>query len=273
MEQEQVIEEQNLDETPPEAPPEIAPEVVERAKLMGHIPKEEFKGDPERWVPADKYVERAENLMPILRSQLGKYEDKITTLQTTVESQRKTTEKLLKMSEKIGQQSYDQAMADIAKKQLVAVEESDVDTFKSLEEEKGKLTPPEPIVEEAPQDENPIFNAWKANNEWMDTDPSMALFANAYGAQYKETNPNASYQDILNATTEKVKSEFAHKFENLRRDDPPPVDSGGTGGGQQQSGGKTYNDLPADAKAQCDAWVKDGTVKSKEQYAKDYFEV
>jgi hypothetical protein len=75
----------------PEIVPQANPEIAQRAKMMGHIPKEEFRGDPEKWVDADKYVERAENLMPILKSQLGKYENEISSLKATVDGQKKTT--------------------------------------------------------------------------------------------------------------------------------------------------------------------------------------
>lgn len=273
--QERIQEDEIQEELPPEAPPEIPQEVQDRARLMGHIPLEEFKGDPKRWVPADKYVERAENLMPILKSQLGKYESKILNLESTVESQRKTTEKLLKMSEKIGTQAYEQARRELNQKQLEAVREGDVEAYTVIEGEKEKLQRPE-IIEAPPEPQtNPSFDSWKGENSWYGTDPDMAMFADSYGRQYKQTNPNATYEQVLQASSEKIKSVFPHKFENPNRNIPSTVDGGGVGGGEIQSNKKTFNDLPADAKAQCRKVVADPKMflmKTNEDYVKSYFE-
>jgi hypothetical protein len=39
-----------------------------------------------------------------------------------------------------------------------------------------------------------------------------------------------------------------------------------------KTGGKTYNDLPADAKAMCDQNVEQKLFKNKEDWVKAYFE-
>jgi hypothetical protein len=275
MDQERIQEDEIQEEVPPETPPEVPQEVQDRARLMGHIPLEEFKGDPKRWVPADKYVERAESLMPILKSQLGKYESKILNLESTVESQRKTTEKLLKMSEKIGTQAYEQAKRELTKKQMLAVENQDVEAFEQIEKEKDLLVKPEPIEAPPEPQSSPSFDSWKGENSWYGTDPDMAMFADSYGRQYKQTNPNATYEQVLAEASKKVKNVFPHKFENPNRNIPSPVDSGGVGGGELQTGKKTFNDLPADAKVQCRKFVADQKmflIKTNEDYVKSYFE-
>jgi hypothetical protein len=59
-------------------------EVETRAKSMGWIPKEEFKGDESNWRPANEFVERAETLLPIVKATSKKFEDKANALETTV---------------------------------------------------------------------------------------------------------------------------------------------------------------------------------------------
>lgn len=261
-------------ETPPEAPPEIAPEIVQEAMDTGWRPEEEFKGDKTKWRPADEWVKRGRDFIPFIKVQNKSLKNDISALKQTIESQKKTTEKLLKMSEKVGQDSYERAKRELTQKQMEAVKEGDVDAFAAIEKEKEDLKRPEPIVEEVqqPQD-SPVFSAWKSSNDWYAKDPSLQLFADAYGSQYKGQNPNASYEDVLKAAELKVREEFPHKFTNQQRETPSLVDSGGVGGVQQSSNTNTYANLPADAKAQCNAWVKDGTMKSQEQYIKDYYEV
>ena len=45
------METEEIKEETAEVAPEVAPEVVERAKGMGWIPEEDFKGDKEKWTP------------------------------------------------------------------------------------------------------------------------------------------------------------------------------------------------------------------------------
>jgi hypothetical protein len=78
----------------------------------------------------------------------------------------------------------------------------------------------------------------------------------------------------LDAVAEKVREEFGEAFPDAFGADPAPrqkrpaVDGGGTRRGPM--GGKSYNDLPPEAKAACDKWVKQGLIKSNEDYVKNY---
>ena len=263
-EQEEIIEEVQEEAAPKE--PEIPQEIINRAKMMGHIPKEEFRGDPEKWVPADKY---AENLMPILRSQLGKYETEISSLKSTLEAQRKTTEKILKMSEKSQKIAYEQAKKDIMREQAQAVSDGDVEKWQKLEEKKESLPQPEVIVAEEPK--NPIYDQWAAQNSWInEPDSDMAIFANSYGPIVQEKYPNISYPELLKKVEEKVKEVFPQKFSNPNRQNQTVVDTGAPTTPSKSK--KTYNNLPADAKALCDQNVKDGLYKTKEEWVKVYYE-
>ena len=257
---------------------EIPQETVNRALEMGWIPKEEFKGDESKWRPADEYVDRAENLMPILKSQLKKFEEKgsqyqneISELKSTIESQKKTTEKLVQMSSKVGQQAYERAKRDLQSQQAQAVADGDVQRWQQLEDQKDKLEKPEEIKVEPTQPENPVFNQWKNTNSWYGQDQDVSLFADSYGETLKRQNPTMAYQEILQAVETKVKDVFPHKFENFNRQQETAVDTSTQRTQTTQTGRKTYNNLPADAKAQCDAFVADGTIKSREDYVKDFF--
>jgi hypothetical protein len=255
---------------PHETIPEISAEIVQRAKGMGHIPKEEFRGDPEKWVDAEKYVERAENLMPILKSQLGKYEGEISTLKATVASQTKTTEQILKMNEKTQKLAYDMAVKDVTEKQAKFVEDGNVDEWRRLEGEKEQIAKPEPVKIEEPE-QNPAFNQWHTGNEWYLKDEGMTDYANLHAQRITKANPSMPYDEVLTEVEKKIKDTFPQKFENPNREKPSVVDSGATREIAPKQG-NTYNDLPADAKAICKQNVDQGLYKSKEDWVKSYFE-
>ena len=256
-------------DVPPEKP-QISEEIIQRARMMGHIPKEQFKGDPSKWISEDVYVERAENLMPILKHQLGKYENEISSLKSTVESQKKTTEKLLKMSETVQQRAYEQAKRELTQQQVQAVADGDVDKWQKLEDEKEKLPKPEVVEIEEPQ-QNPVFNQWHTGNEWYLKDEDMTDFANLHAQKLTKANPNMAYDQVLKAVEQKIKETFPNRFENPNRDKPSVVESGDNRNIETKND-KSYNALPADAKAMCDQNVKQGLFKSKEDWVKVYFE-
>jgi len=48
-----------------------------KAKAMGWSPKDEFRGDPDRWVDAETYVRRGEEFIPFLRANNKKLEEEL----------------------------------------------------------------------------------------------------------------------------------------------------------------------------------------------------
>lgn len=49
-------------------------EVEQEARKMGWVEEELWKGDPDKWRPAEEFVERGKNIVPILRDRLEKME-------------------------------------------------------------------------------------------------------------------------------------------------------------------------------------------------------
>jgi hypothetical protein len=99
----------------------------------------------------------------------------------------------------------------------------------------------------------------------------LTLYANAF-AQFNPPN-GIPYTQWLESIGTAVKRAFPHKFSNPNRKAAASVDAGANrGGGPGRLKGKTYNDLPADAKAHCDKLVTSVPKYTKEKYVKDYFE-
>ena len=274
QEVEQVVEGgEQVVETPSE--PQPASEVVERAKLMGWVPKEEFKGDESRWRPADEFVSRADELMPIMKSQLRKYETELTGLKGTIDEQKKTMEKLVKMGDTVGQQAYERAKRELKTSQMEAVATGDIAAWERLEGEREKLIKPDPIAvpsSDIPGTENPDFKSWHQGNDWYLKDEDLTLFANTYGQKLAAEMPKLSYSQWLVNVEDKVKKAFPHKFTNPRRAQASPVDSSASRSSASLTRAKNYNDLPADAKKQCDKYLEQKLFKTRDDYVKIYFE-
>ena len=55
--------------TPPEGGGEEEAQAEQKARNMGWVPKEDWKGNPDNWVGADEFVKRGETFVPFLQHQ------------------------------------------------------------------------------------------------------------------------------------------------------------------------------------------------------------
>lgn len=240
-------------------------EVEQKARRMGWVPKEEFRGDPEKWRPAEEFVERGENFVPILRAQVRRQDEELSEL-------RKTINEFRDFHTKEVQNAYKQAMRDLKAQQLKAIQAGDTEAFVKIDERLEELRN-DPALNQAPsvkeqQPEHPSFRAWKTENTWYGKDEELTDYADNIGAFIRKRKPDQSPEEFFDEVSRKVKREFPEKFENPRRNAAPSVE--GTGNAPRK-GGKTYADLPAEAKAACDRFVKQ-KLTTREAYVKSFFD-
>lgn len=274
-EENEVIEPQ--DNTPAEGEENTTPEpknteTDDKARRMGWVPKDEFRGDPAKWRPADEFVKRGEDQLPILRERLRHQDKQLAELQ-------KSMKEFAEYHTKTEQRSYERAIEDLKARQAQAVAASDGQAFLDIGAEIERISndaalKQAPSVKEQAPDDAPAFKAWKSANAWYEKDDEMTSFADNIGAHLYRTK-GLEGDKLFEAVTEKVKREFPEKFENPRRNAAPAVE----GSSPQRKTGKGYADLPAEARAACERMAKNAygdnpeqAKKFKEQYVKQYFE-
>ncbi len=246
-----------------------------KAREVGWTPKEQFKGDPNRWVDSEKFLERSDNNMGMLKENNEK-------LYTTVEE---LNGKIGKMEETFTefkdfhkqsidtakQQGYESAREKLMSEQRSAVDERDTESFDRIETQKRDLEE-EYRKAAAPKTEEPKVDpdnaAWRAQNTWYDRDADMTAEANAVGA-YVNERYNLSGRAFYDKVTEEMQKRMPDKFDNPNRDAPSTVDEGGAAPRQRNRKPETFENLPADAKAACDKYVKSGLM-TKDQYVAEY---
>jgi len=143
--------------------------VNEKASQMGWVPQDEWKGDPDRWRPADEFVQRGENIIPIIRDRMDKLEAdlKIATKsnkQAVARAEKKASESAYKQATS----EYEAKLAELDKKELEAFDEADSEKFQEVKKERLNLKEPEKPKEEPAG--NPVFEEWAKKNTWYDDD-------------------------------------------------------------------------------------------------------
>lgn len=259
-EQEQEVEVQNNE-------PQDSPEDIERASRMGWVSKDQFRGDPNKWKPAKEFLERGEREIPILRERLHSMERVNSQLQADMRRFTENHEKALAAAR-------EQAIAETKRQQAEAVALGDKDAFLAADRKLEELRREE--QRPAPQQEQqvtftPEFLEWKAQNQWVESDPEMYQYALAQGAYLHQTKPHlkADTRAFLAEVRKRVEKEFPHKFGNPQRSAPSSVE-GDSRAAPAKRGKYTYSDLPPEAKQACDRYVKQGLM-NKETYLKHYF--
>jgi len=247
-------------ETEEEVVEETSEETVALAKSMGWVEEDKFRGDTSNWVNADTFVEKGMNDLPILRERVRSQSKKLHDMETDI-SQFKTHH------EQTAQREYNRAMKDLESRQLAAVETADTEEYKRIQQQKQEIERPAPQQ----QAESPLYSEWKDKNaEWYEKDTELTIYANRMSDFIAETKPHLiGTQSFLDEVENEVKAskKFRDKFENPNRTNHNAVESGGRQ--RRPKGGKSYQDLPADAKAACDRYVRRG-LTTKEQYLQDY---
>lgn len=236
-----------------------------RAARMGWRPKEEFKGDPGRWIDAEAFVARTEQELPIALGTIKNLERRLADTEETIKQ-------FARYAKSTEERAYNRALKDLQKQQREAVEVGDTAKFDAAQKEidevlqakDRQITPPT-----QPPERNWDFEAWAGRNPWYGTDPDKTRIADEVSRAVVAAYPElVGKRWIFEKYDEALRLRFG---DNPRRQEPPavaPAAGGGNSGGA--TGGKhSYAALPAEAKAACDKFVKAGLL-TREQYLKDY---
>lgn len=222
MADEEVVKTEVVQETQ-EQPQYTATE--QQAMSTGWVPKDQWQGDPDDWVPARQYVKNGE-----LFGRINTYKHKIVNLE-------KTVGELVKHNEKLYETGYKDAIDALKQERKQALREGDTERVLELEEraealqqefqEKQQEFKTSVAAPEAPV--NPLFEEWLANNPWYEQDPALHGYADGEARILVEASQRAgkvvNYDKLLVEVSRKVKEKFPEKF-GLKEKMPSAVTTG-----------------------------------------------
>lgn len=244
------------------------------ARAAGWKPKEDFSGPEDKWVDAETFVKRGEEWAPYVRANTKKLEEALKATREELKATKKTMAEFREYSTKAEQRAYDRALKELQDRQDRAVEEGDAAAVRAVTQEIADLAVEvrDSSMKSQPQAENGMtpdyeeaVEAFKEANPWFETDEDMASWAVAL--DQKLAGQGMEDKARLKEIAKRARTVFPHKFENPARRQPSAVE-GSTP--PRRSSGRTYADLPADAKRTCDSFVKRIPGYTREDYLKNY---
>ena len=97
----------------------------------------------------------------------------------------------------------------------------------------------------------------------------MTDVSNGLGATVRKQFPHLSGRAFLDKLDERIAEYFPTKTA-LKKARGSAVDSTGNVRAGGSTGKKSYDNLPAEAKAACDKFIKQGLFKTKQEYVDNY---
>jgi hypothetical protein len=249
-----------------------AHEVETKARRLGWAPREEFRGDPSRWKPADEFLAHGEEILPILRQNNETLHDRLAKQERDLAEAKQVLFEMREFNHRNEQRIKTEARAEVEAEMRAAVETADSQRFeaanarmKTMDAPSNQAPPQRPYVE-------PAVQQWVTDNPWFNQDPMLNTVAQAIHVQLGREKPGLSLSDNLAEVTREVRARFPEKFGvNVRRSDASPVAAPGGAPAPRRTNKRTFDDLPQEAK---DAYARfnkmmDGKY-SKDEYLAQY---
>ncbi len=243
----------------------------QEASKIGWVPKEHFKGDPERWVDAETFLERGKEVMPILKAnnermtgELNQTRAELARTQEILKASQEAIEELKSFNTETARQIAEKSRIDLLAELKTAKDEGNIEAQATIEDQldevkdvikeakKAKEAKPDlkggngaaPTAEQTRQATE--ANSWiKDNAPWFGQDRRKTALLMAITDEFRAKGRANGY-DLYNDALKELDQMYATK---------PAADrvEGSRGGATGSRGsGKAYSDLPSDAKEACE---------------------
>lgn len=248
------------------------------ARRMGWKPREEFAGDEADWSDWQEWLDVDSKTAPQLRHRNKVLSRKLDQLDRGYKKIERTLDGVKGFIDRSEQRGYERAMAELKERQREAVADADPDAYDRASEQIDRLEADRKQADDAPKvdvEAQQAFNRWRIEATWYGKDTAMTATADAYA------NEIGTYRDLgmepgeyLELLEDRVKKEFPHKFTN--GNGAAPRRASAVGGVNETRGARnaeTFDNLPAEAKAQFRNFEQMGVPIDKAAFARDAWQV
>lgn len=243
----------------------MSEQVEQEARTMGWVPQENFRGDPNKWVDAETFVERGHTVMPILKAnnkrlegELQKTSAEVQRLSQLFAASQESIQELQKVHTDATKAAVEKAKRDLLSELKSAKENGDVELeiqltdqltdLKAQQQAAAAYTPPPPAPSQPQGDAmHPDFAGWMQDNPWFGVDQRRTQKAMGI-AQVLRSDPgndNLTGRDFYDRILQEMDGAPARNTSKVEGSRP-------SGRSDSGAGGRAFSDLPADAKEACD---------------------
>jgi hypothetical protein len=258
---------------------DVTPEQIEQAREQGWRPEEEYDGPADKFIGAKEYLDRAEHILPIIRSRDRDSRAQISALKAEVENLKKDSLEAVERATANARREFRTQYDDLKKLQAQAVSDGDGEAFARIGGEMEKLvSDSQPKKVEIARDEHPpalkeAGAAFQSRNTWFEKDERKTRVAMAYAPDFLKSRPDLKGSPQFFPEFEKaLRVEYPEVFGNTRRAAADPmVEGDARPAGARQTSKKSFRDLPKDAQEAAKRQVRNNLCKNEQEYVDNYF--
>lgn len=244
------------------------PDLEAEAREMGWVAEEEYNGPKEKWVDAKTFVERGEQILPIVKAHNKKLKNdlltrdkEIATLKSSVDNANRAIEALQKHHTAATKKAVEDAKRELREQLKQAREVGDIDAEEEIRDkltelrEEGKTgTEQEDGANKNNQETlNPEFVAWQKENPWFgdDTDPDneeRTQILLMIGNRLRKAGDKTIGRAFMDKCMEELEKREGKNTQQQKK--TVSKVEGGTPGARQ-SGSRPFDSLTKEEKAAC----------------------
>jgi hypothetical protein len=217
---------------------------------------------------AQEFVEQGEKIAGIAVAKARNVEAKLETLQGEMNDLKETRQEFVEFNQRALQkerQEKAELIEQLEKQQVEAINEGDGETYLQT---KRKIAEVSAAPEPQPGQE-PWAREWASENPWYAQDVVKRGVANAIAEQLRKDGYNDTGKNFMDEVAKKTIEAIPDKFENPNRKTGITNGDGKETDETAPAGERTFEALPADAKAACERFVAEGLMTKKE-YTETY---
>lgn len=248
---------------------------VKEARDLGWLPKEEYKGNAEKWVDHSTFLEKGRHILPIVtenNKRLQRDLDRVAIENRTLHENLKATQAAVAALEATQEEDVKAQVEDARKRIRTELEQASRDgdhgKVADLTVELTSLAKPadgETPEQKRQREENerrvtevrpdPALARWYDENRDFTSDRRKVRLATTIAMELREGGERSVGPEFMDKVRDEVEKTLNPG--QVRDGGRTKVNAGNggsrnSGGGGGNDGGKTYSDLPAEAKAACD---------------------
>lgn len=198
-----------------EVPGEMTP-LKEEALAQGWVPRDEYEGDPDRFVDYAEFVRRGE----LFR--------KIESQSKEMKELKRALKELATHNTKIREVEYQRAVDALKAEKKAALNEGDADKVVEIDDridlvkEQQRVLQQQQVQDIVEPAVHPELQNWINNNQWYESNRAMRGWADARGVELAAEG--LAPREVLQTLSKEVKQRFSEKFSNPNREKPGAVE-------------------------------------------------
>jgi hypothetical protein len=257
-------------------------EAESEAGARGWVPKNQYKGDPNKWVDAVTFLARGQRYSSNLQREVEQLKKQLADFEGTKKAFVKFHEESMAKKD----QEIKEAISALRVQRSQATREGDDDLAIQLEDriellreqqkEVKAIPATAPIADNLAPEEvaNPILQEWiEDGNSWFKDDPKLRDFSVKLTEEMLRTGEPLRGRRLLDKVSERMKEEFPRRFRTAATTTTNKnlVESGSPGtGGSTPGSGRSERELPAEDRAIMKQLIAGGFT-TKEKFLQSYF--